>query len=197
MGEKKEYQPLTTADKVTVVIYRLGIVLSAVTAGIGAYMTFTAPETMSGTIVAGLVLAIHVSVGLSVVFIHLYMGMFRTILRWLYAAALACLVALFYVGASGMPAAFANRPWLALLLVPVAAALGFITAKEAYCFKLYEGYGLAVIMPAALVLAATGVFGAKQVAYGMVVIASGLALFTVRKVFMPLAYDIGDKTAYE
>jgi uncharacterized integral membrane protein len=36
---------------------------------------------------------------------------------------------------------------------------------------------------------ATGMF--------LLLIALMLALFTFRKIFMPLAYDIGDKTAYE
>jgi uncharacterized integral membrane protein len=38
---------------------------------------------------------------------------------------------------------------------------------------------------------------ARTASVGLVLIASLLVLFTLRKVFMPIAYDIGDKSAYQ
>ncbi|MGE5809513.1 MAG: DUF2301 domain-containing membrane protein, partial [Nitrospirota bacterium] len=67
------------------------------------------------------------------------------------------------------------------------------TAKEAFCFRLFEGYLLAMIMPVYLLLVSLTGQGASS---GLTVIAVMLVIFTLRKVFMPAAYDIGDKTAY-
>ena len=44
MGEQQIFQPLTKEDKVTVVIYRIGIVLSAIIISIAAYMLFSASQ---------------------------------------------------------------------------------------------------------------------------------------------------------
>ncbi len=200
MGETKEYQPLTTTDKVTVVVYRSGIALSALTSAVGAYMVFASSgpgaAPPSGTVVLALVLAMYVGVGLSSFFIHLYMGDFARYLKIAYVVALACLVALFLSGGSDLSVALSDRPYLSLLLIPVLGCLGFITAKEAYCFKLMEGYALAGVMPAYLVIVATGWLPPTGVAIGLIVVAAMLVLFTLRKVFMPLYCDIGDKTAY-
>ncbi len=71
-----------------------------------------------------------------------------------------------------------------------------MTAKEAFCFKLLEGYLLAMIMPIYLLLVAGGVLSGRTAFFGLAVIAVLLVVFTLRKAFMPLAYDIGDKSAY-
>ena len=81
--------------------------------------------------------------------------------------------------------------------MPLAGCLGFVTAKEAFCFKLFEGYLLALIMPFYLLLVSVGSLSGRGASLGLALIAVMLAVFTVRKVTMPLAYDIGDKSAYQ
>ena len=71
-----------------------------------------------------------------------------------------------------------------------------MTAKEAFCFQLFEGYLLAMIMPVYLLLVSRGLLTSRGASLGLGLIAAMLVLFTLRKVFMPLAYDIGDKSAY-
>jgi uncharacterized integral membrane protein len=71
-----------------------------------------------------------------------------------------------------------------------------VTAKEAFCFQLFEGYLLTMIMPIYLLLVSGGIFAERGASSGLVLIAVMLAVFTLRKAFMPLAYDIGDKSAY-
>jgi uncharacterized integral membrane protein len=71
-----------------------------------------------------------------------------------------------------------------------------VTAKEAFCFRLFEGYLLAIMMPAYLLLVSSGALSAAAAFSGLALIALMLVLFTLRKIFMPVAYDIGDKSAY-
>ncbi len=89
-----------------------------------------------------------------------------------------------------------NKPYGPMLLIPLSLCLGFITAKEAFCFKLMEGYLLAMIMPFYLLLLSAGGMPIKGASYGLILIAAMLLFFTLRKVSMPLHYDIGDKSAY-
>ena len=206
MGETNYYQPLTPQDKITVIIYRVGIVLSTLIVCLTALLVFMGtyrPELVSSAaqvmLVAGvLLLGLYFSVGLSVFFIHLYIGRFHRILKKIYYGAAACLIALFVIG-HGNPAAplLAKPSHSALLLIPLLLCLGFITAKEAFCFRLVEGYILAIIMPAYAFFYAVGLSTRRGNVTALAVVGVLLAFFTVRKVFQPLHYDIGDKSAYQ
>ena len=207
MGEQQICQPLTKEDKVTVVIYRIGIVLSAIIISIAAYMLFSASQraldlfqdqdsTSLSTKINILLFALYISVGMSVFFIHLYVSKFKKGLIKLYFVSIACLIILFAVGRGNVLGVLINKPYGPMLLIPLSLCLGFITAKEAFCFKLMEGYLLAMIMPFYLLLLSAGGMTIKGASYGLILIAAMLLFFTLRKVSMPIHYDIGDKSAY-
>lgn len=195
MGERRTFQPLTAQDRVEVLLYRTGIVLSALVVAASAYFFGMRYHELALAIDL-LVYCLYISVGLSVFFIHLYVSAFKRFLIKIYAASLICLVTLLLIGRGSLFDAFSRSPYMFLLLLPVSGCLGFVTAKEAFCFRLIEGYLLAMLMPAYVIFAAAGAASAKALYYGLLVIAAMLVLFTLRKVFMPIAYDIGDKTAY-
>ena len=201
MGDKQVFQPLTREDTITVVLYRAGIVISTIIMGALAYLLATA-SSISNTVLispsaAILAYGLHVSVGISVFFIHLYVGKFKSFLKNLYYVSLVCLVVLLFIGKGSLSGALAHGPNSLLLLLPLSGCLGFVTAKEAFCFKLVEGYLLAMIMPIYLLLVSGSILTGQGAAYGLVLIAFMLTIFTLRKVFMPIAYDIGDKSAYQ
>jgi uncharacterized integral membrane protein len=207
MGETELFQPLTREDRITVILYRAGIVLSTVCIAIAAVLAVAGmrwpdmvdiPLIFSGLAANILILSLYLSVGLSVFFIHLYVGTFHRLLKKIYYGAVACLVLLFIMG-KGSPATplFRSMPVGALLLIPLSCCLGFITAKEAFCFRLLEGYLLGMIMPVYLFLYGMGLLDKQQAAYGLAFIAAMLIFFTFRKAFMPLHYDVGDKSAYQ
>ncbi|MBZ0157020.1 MAG: DUF2301 domain-containing membrane protein [Alphaproteobacteria bacterium] len=196
MGERIQFQPLTREDRISVVLYRAGIAISALLVTLGGYMLLNAAhyrnDPLIGLKFTVLLLSLYISVGMSVFFIHLYVSKFHRVLKKLYYIALAGLGLLFFIGGGNIYAVFAAKPYASLALLPLSGCLGFITAKEAFCFKLIEGYLLAFLMPLFLVYTAlTG-----GVPYGTLVIGLLLLLFTVRKVFQPLHFDIGDKSAY-
>lgn len=194
VGEKYSFQPLTKRDKITVVLYRAGIVMSAVIIAAAGYMLLSPPH-YQGKTAAGLLLALYISVGLSVFFIHLYVSKFHRALKRLYYVSIAALAVLFIIGKGDASEVLVNRPYGPLLLVPLSGCLGFVTAKEAFCFRLTEGYILAVAMPLYLLLA--GGMTLRGASFGLLLIALLMLLFTLRKVFMPIHNDIGDKSAYQ
>ncbi len=200
MGTREVFQPLTREDTITVVLYRTGIVLSAIIISALALLlkTLPAPVTTAAVSPAAdiLVYGLYLSVGMSVFFIHLYVGTFKKFLKNLYYLSIVGLAALLFIGKGSLSAGLVEEPYCSLLLLPLSGCLGFVTAKEAFCFKLFEGYLLAMIMPVYLLLVSKSTLASPGAVYGLILIAVMLVIFTIRKVFMPIAYDIGDKTAY-
>jgi uncharacterized integral membrane protein len=207
MGDTTDFQPLTKEDKITVVLYRAGIFISTMVISIYAFILFKSlqsgecqvfPFIISDLSLDILLLTLYFSVGLSVFFIHLYIGKFYRMLKKIYYIAVVCLAVLFFIGHGNpvMPL-FRVPPYSALLLFPLSLCLGFVTAKEAFCFRLIEGYILAVLMPAFIFFYSVGALGGKGAAYSFILIAAMLVFFMFRKIFMPIHYDIGDKSAYQ
>ncbi|HTR45019.1 MAG TPA: DUF2301 domain-containing membrane protein [Thermodesulfovibrionales bacterium] len=200
MGEETFFQPLTKEDKISVILYRSGIVLSSFITAIIAFMFYHAETYRTlGDLslrVNAVLVALYISVGMSVFFIHLYVSKFHRALKQLYYVSVVALMVLFILGKGDPSAVLFHRSFGPLLLLPLSGCLGFVTAKEAFCFRLAEGYLLTLIMPAYLVLLSAGVMTLRGILCGSALIAALLLFFTVRKVFMPLHYDIGDKSAY-
>lgn len=199
MGEEYLFQPLTREDKVAVVVYRTGIAASAVIIALAAYMLGHSPYPNDPYLAAKAnlaIIALYTFVGLSVFFIHLYISKIHKALKKVYYISVIALVLFFVIGKGDALDMLINRTYAPLLLIPVSICLGFITAKEAFCFKLFEGYLLAIIMPLYLLLLSTGKMQPEFGFYGLLLISAMLIFFTLRKVFMPLHYDIGDKSAY-
>jgi uncharacterized integral membrane protein len=200
MGSKQVFQPLTREEKISVVLYRAGIAASAIIiSGLAYLLGAVSPHSHGGISPLADLLAygLYASVGASVFFIHLYAGRFKTFLKNLYYLGLGCLVALLFIGKGSLSNALLHEPYSALLLLPLSGCLGFVTAKEAFCFQLFEGYLLAMIMPVYLLLVSAGILSGRGAFFGLVLIAVMLVIFTLRKVIMPIAYDIGDKSAYQ
>lgn len=201
MGEKDFFQPLTKEDKVSVVLYRAGIVISTILIAVIAYMLFNASHYQADAAISIkaniMLILLYASVGTSVFFIHLYIGKFHKFLKRVYYISIISLIILFVIGKGDVYWVLVNKAYSPLLLIPLSGCLGFITAKEAFCFKLMEGYLLALIMPLYLLLLSTGTMTIKPASNWTIFIAAMLILFTLRKVFMPIHYDIGDKSAYQ
>ncbi|MGO9014950.1 MAG: DUF2301 domain-containing membrane protein [Dissulfurispiraceae bacterium] len=200
MGEQGYFQPLTPGDKISVILYRAGIVLSTLFILAGAFFSSNASryqEYISYAFLTNvLLIKLYVAVGISVFFIHLYVGKFHRALKKLYYIAVISLILLFIIGRGDVLGVLVSKTYGPILLLPLSGCLGFITVKEAFCFRLIEGYLLALTMPVYLVVLAGRGLTAKGVSYGLILIAAMLVVFTLRKVFMPLHYDIGDKSAY-
>ena len=200
MGEREYFQPLTPGDKISVVLYRAGIVLSTLFILGGAFFSSNASRYQGfisfAFLTNVLLILLYAAVGMSVFLIHLYVGKFHRALKKLYYIAVISLILLFVIGRGDVLGVLISKTYGPLLLLPLAGCLGFITVKEAFCFRLFEGYLLAMTMPVYLVVLAGRGLTAIGVSYGLILIAAMLVVFTLRKVFMPLHYDIGDKSAY-
>jgi len=200
MGEREYFQPLTPGDKISVILYRVGIALSALFILAGAFFLSNASRYQEYTsfvfLTNVLLILLYAAVGISVFLIHLYVGKFHRALKKLYYIAVISLIILFAIGRGDVSGVLISKPYGPLLLIPLSGCLGFITAKEAVCFRLIEGYLLALAMPLYLVVLAGRGLTPQGALYGLIFIAAMFVVFTLRKVFMPLHYDIRDKSSY-
>lgn len=196
MGETAQYQSLTAADRATVVLYRAGIALSALVVAAAAVLLLVPLWRQKAPVILDIgLVALYASTGLSVFFIHLYVGSYKRFLKRLYYLSLLCLVALFVAGKGNVLGVLSGTSWGGLLLIPLSLCLGFVAAKEAFCFRLLEGYLLAIMMPVYFLF--LGRMTMQGAAFGLLFIAVVFGFFTLRKVFQPLHFDIGDKSAYQ
>jgi uncharacterized integral membrane protein len=201
MGEQTLYQQLTREDKITVAIYRTGIVVSTMVICLFAYILYDpsqfAENPSKDLMLNALLLMLYISIGLSVFFIHLYISKFKRTLKRLYYLAIFSLAFLYYLGGGDAVSVVVSKPYGSLFFIPLSLCLGFVTAKEAFCFRLTEGYIIAMLMPIMLVLYSIGGMSGNRATYGLILVAVLLVLFNIRKVFQPIHYDIGDKSAYQ
>jgi len=196
MGERIEFQPLTFTDRVTVILYRIGIVLSMVVIFSIAFFSFNNRYLDHITGFNMLLILLYISTGLSVFFMHLYMSKLHRLLKRLYYLSIISLFLMMYLGGGDAVSILLSKAYGPLLLLPLSGCLGFVTAKEAFCFGLMEGYLIALILPLYLLIYSAGGISVEWIRYSLVFLAGAYILFTFRKVFMPIHYDIGDKSAY-
>lgn len=206
MGEKTVFQPLSSKERMSVILYRTGILLSAILLSLGAFLfikdyaggDWQKPgSSMPGYGVTLYILSLYLAVGMSVFFIHLYVAKFRKFLKRLYYISLVALLILLVIGKGDIGSVIFGTGYGPLFLLPLSGCLGFITAKEAFCFRLNEGYLLAIIMPIYILILSVRGISPRGAAFGLILIAGLMVLFTIRKVPMSMHYDIGDKSAYE
>lgn len=193
MGGRVLFQPLTTIDRLTVILYRIGILFSFLTISFITYISFRNSYD-KGLLNLTLIL-LYISTGLGVFFIHLYMRKLHRLLKISYYISLLTFLLLICMGKGDTVSIILFKPHGALFLLPLSGCIGFITAKEAFCFGLLEGYVIAILM-LFLIISSSIAPSLSIVRYGLLLLTCLFFIFTIRKIFMPIHYDIGDKSAY-
>ncbi|MBI1865292.1 MAG: hypothetical protein HYR98_06135 [Nitrospirae bacterium] len=197
MGEKVPFQELTLQDRFEVAVYRIGVGIAIAATAFGAALLhrpdLASPSLVSSTL--GLFVGGNLAAAL---FIHLYARPIRLFVRSLgFVSGALLLASLLIASRQG------GHLWETLLSSGIGtltlASFGFILAfvgvKEAFCFRLNEGYLAGIVIPLIPLLHAAG--APFSVIRALVTVAAGLLLlFAARKLFQPMHYDIGDKTKY-
>lgn len=184
MADPHHVPHMDSFDRLTVGLYRAGLVLSAVGLLTAGTVALTAPgwQRLAWVVV-------FLGVALSAADLHLYDKRIRWVITgsgWLGA------VLLLLAGALGGGAGH----WIAH------AGLGFLfvtlsgfALKEQFCFRI----PFLRLVPVLLATALIPLLTRQHVVAGLVLIASGLlyAVLAVAKLRMPLHYDVGDKSRYQ
>lgn len=205
MGEKTVFQPLTRGDKISVFLYRLGILLTGgVLIGVAFFLHGLGSESDLHSLSVSLkeyevyiLLPFYIVSGITTFTIHLYMKRFRIFIKRLYVISLLFYLAAIILKFLGVGFSVIFSPLGLPLTLSLSVCIGFVAIKEAFCFRMIEGYLFGMLFPLTAVLFGVGVadLNALRVIFYLNVVL--YVVFMIRKVPMPFAYDIGDKTAYE
>lgn len=195
MAEKITSGSLELKDRISVVLYRMGIIFSGLLMLACSLLMLTHEEPEWWTWFSGaLLVGLYIFTGVSVFNIHLYLGSLKRFLKGMYLFSIGLLLILFFIGGGNPFLSILKIPLTSLLLLPLFGCLAFIGAKEAYCFNLFEGYVLALLLPSYILLWSVG--GIEIKIYGLIICSVLMLFLGLRKAVMPLSFDIGDKAKY-
>ncbi|MCM1982867.1 DUF2301 domain-containing membrane protein [Lyngbya confervoides] len=184
------------SDRLSVVVYRGGIVLSAVALVSGTLLWFllgTASLTLLGLLYGLFCLGL----GLSLFTIHIYLKPLHRALQLCWG--IGCLGSVWVATHSSTPflQSLYDRPEALLLSGWVFVALTGIFFKEAFCFNRWETKFLTFLLPLLLGghwlnLLPAPLEGGLLGAWCMLML-----IFALRKLIQPIPPDLGDKSVFE
>jgi uncharacterized integral membrane protein len=185
---------ITAHDRREVLGYRLALTAVAVAQGaLLAQWRLLGPGALWPWL-----LVMAAGLGLALRWIHIYLRPLHQLLQlfWL-AGCLGGLALAMRVGAANLLPALAEQPLWILAIGPFFAALAGVGFKEFFCFRRPEAIGVTLLLPVALLGRLVGVLGAESTLALLAVQAALLVVLCLRKLPMPAAADVGDKSVFD
>jgi uncharacterized integral membrane protein len=193
-GQFGEYT-ITKHDRLEVIIYRLGLVIAAVSFAIATNLFFAEGET-SLTAITPLFILFSLGLGISLIYIHIYMKSLHRVLQGFWLIGTVATIAIAIQNPEPLALYIYQHPLTLLGTGFTFAALTGIYFKEAFCFNRLETKILTPIVPLLLLGHMTGVMPVEieQALLGIWTI--GFSVFAIRKMTQAIDPDIGDKSVF-
>jgi uncharacterized integral membrane protein len=203
LSESEVYQgqfgefSITQGDRQGVLIYRAGLVISALSFAIGSALIFwkgTDPAIM--TAVTVLYACFCVGLGVSLLTIHIYLLPLHRLLQAFWAIGTVASLLIAFQGGEPLALTVYHYPMTLLGIGFAFAALTGIFFKEAFCFNRLETKLLTPLVP--ILLVGHLVQGLPvQLEQDLLALWAGLYLiFALRKTVQSIPADIGDKSVF-
>ncbi len=184
-------------DRREVIVYRCGLMVAALCFAVATLVVLWQPTNADRLTIIGPLYSIFcLSLGVSLLTIHIYMRALHRILQvfWGIGIVASAAIAHFY------PEPFAQTIYLHPLTIFgvgfVFAALTGIYFKEAVCFNRLETKGLTPLVPTLLLGHLTGLLPLSIEKWMLVSWALLFLIFAFRKAFQSIPPDIGDKSVF-
>ncbi len=188
---------ITPGDRQGVILYRSGLVLSALSFALGTGLVlWRGDERVILQLVTGLYALFSLGLGLSLLTIHIYLRPLHRLLQIFWLVGTVAAASVTWHRAAPLVQVVYAQPLSLLVLGFTFAALTGIFFKEAFCFNRLETKVLTPLVPALLLghLAGWLPLAAEK---GLLLAWSGLFLvFALRKTFQAVPDDIGDKSVF-
>ena len=187
---------ITEGDRTGVIVYRAGLMVAALSFGIGSALVLLGNNPSVFTTLTPLYACFSLALGVSLLTIHIYLAPLHRLLQvfWAIGSITATVLAL----SSSEPLAITvyTQPITLLGVGFIFAALTGIYFKEAFCFNRLETKLLTPIVPLLLMGHLVGVLPTQleRVLLGMWAIL--FVVFALRKVVQAIPPDIGDKSVF-
>lgn len=180
-------------DRRDVLGYRLALLLAAV-----AQLALLAQWRWHATPWLGVwLLLMAAGIGLALQWIHIYLRPLHRALQllWLLGCLGAVLLA-WRAGPAAMTQALAQQRLWVLAIGPLFAALAGIGFKEFFCFRRLEAIGVTLLLPVALLGYLVGLMSGPVTLQLLAIESVLLLVLCLRKLPMPAAADVGDKSVF-
>ncbi|MBW4662957.1 MAG: DUF2301 domain-containing membrane protein [Chroococcus sp. CMT-3BRIN-NPC107] len=182
------------SDRTGVIIYRIGLAISAISFALGSAIALTNTNYIS--LLTPLFFCFSLGLGISLLTIHIYLAVLHRVLQIFWA--IGTTAAVFWTISSNSPLAITlYRQPVALFSVGfIFAALTGIFFKEAFCFQRLETKFLTFLIPVLLLGHMLGIFPPQLEQSALTSWAILFAVFALRKALQPIPPDIGDKSVF-
>ena len=194
---------VTDQDRQSVVIYRSGLMVAAVSFGIGtiiALWQLVQPNSVNSNVldlITFLYITFSIGLGIALATIHIYMAVLHRALQafWAIGSASAIGCSVYYHQPIG--SIVYEHPITILGIGFTFAALTGIFFKEAFCFNRFETKILTFLVPVLLLGHLINLLP-QAVEASLLAIWAGLFLvFAIRKAIQSIPPDLGDKSVFE
>lgn len=189
---------ITAADRQEVVLYRAGLVTSALCFVVGVVLVFEQARLPWGLqAVSLLYTAFWLSLGLSLLHIHIYLKPLHRLLQGFWLVGGLASLGIAHGSSDPFILTIYQQPASLWGVGFTFAALTGIFFKEAFCFNRLETKVLTPLVPFLLLGHLFQFLPDAWKASLLVLWGVGFILFALRKVIQPIPPDIGDKSVFE
>jgi uncharacterized integral membrane protein len=193
-GQFGEYT-ITKRDRLEVIIYRLGLVIAAASFAIATNLFFAQGEA-SFTAITPLFALFSLGLGISLIYIHIYMKALHLVLQGFWLVGTVATIAIAIQNQQPLALYIYQHPLTLLGTGFSFAALTGIYFKEAFCFNRLETKILTPIVPLLLLGHMTGWLPVEIEQILLVIWTIGFSVFALRKMTQAIDPDIGDKSVF-
>jgi uncharacterized integral membrane protein len=187
---------ITQSDRTGVMIYRAGLMVSALSFAIGSVLVLFNNSPTVITALTPLYACFSLALGVSLFTIHIYMASLHRTLQVFWAIGSIASVILALSSSQPLALAVYNQPITLFGVGFIFVALTGICFKEAFCFNRLETKVLTLIVPLLLLGHLVGILPTQGESILLGIWATLFLVFAVRKTVQAIHDDIGDKSVF-
>jgi uncharacterized integral membrane protein len=187
---------ITQSDRTGVIIYRAGLMVSALSFAIGSALVLLNNNPTVLTVLTPLYACFILALGVSLFTIHIYMASLHRTLQVFWAIGSIASVILALSSSQSLAVTVYNQPITLFGVGFIFVALTGIYFKEAFCFNRLETKVLTPIVPLLLLGHLVGILPTQAESILLGIWATLFLVFALRKTVQEIPADIGDKSVF-
>jgi uncharacterized integral membrane protein len=187
---------ITQSDRTGVIIYRAGLMVSALSFAIGSALVLFNNSSTVITALTPLYACFSLALGVSLFTIHIYMASLHRTLQVFWAIGSIASVILALSSSQPLALVVYNQPITLFGVGFIFVALTGICFKEAFCFNRLETKLLTPIVPLLLLGHLVGILPTQAESILLGIWATLFLVFALRKTVQEIPADIGDKSVF-
>lgn len=196
-GQFGPYQ-ITPADKLEVIVYRLGLTLTGLSFSLGSILFLWRGLNPTTELVLTVLFFLFVlGLGICLETIHIYLQILRSLLRVSWMIGLIFTLVFLVISHYNLVEYVAKHPLCLLGIGFVFVSLNGIFVKEAFCFNRLESKILSFVVPITILSYMTGILTPNLGGFLLTVWSLLFLVFIFRKYTQDIPSDIGDKSVFE